>query len=218
MVCVKRCWYCVLLVLMVVLVGCAGTPKKAKKTAAPEAVVAAADEAFERITDPYLMQDAKVSKDAQGAFRNALVSMQSEDWSNAQAQLQQLTVSAPELSGPWVNLGIVYQRQQQWPEAEHAFARAVELNAQNGDAYVQWAVMNRELGKFTEAEQLYLKALAVWPHNVDALRNLGILYDLYMGRFDEALKYYELVQKVLPEPSQEIAGWIIDLKRRSGEQ
>ena len=45
-------------------------------------------------------------------------------------------------------------------------------------------------GRFSEAEQSYTKALAVWQHDADTHRNLGILYELYMGRLLEAQQHY----------------------------
>src|SRR5690606_7040561 len=120
----------------------------------------------------------------------------------------------PELAGPLVNLGIIYWRQEKLAEAEKFFNQALAGNALNNDAYIQFALFLRDQGRFAEAEAQYRKALEVWPHNAAAHRNLGILYDLYMGKFDEALKHYEMVLRLSRGPNKEVEGWIIDLKRR----
>lgn len=214
MVCVKR-WLMPLLV--VVLAACGAQQTKEQPDATEESASAGV---VQRIPNPYLNEDRKVPREAKTAFESAVVSMQSEEWSVAQSQLEQMTQQYPGLSGPWVNLAIVLWRQGEQDSAASAFQQAIAVNPLNNDAYVQFAVMQRERGLFAEAEQLYLQALEVWPHNLAAIVNLGILYDMYMGRFDDALGQFELAQTLHQldgEPDQELAGWIIDIKRRQSQ-
>jgi tetratricopeptide (TPR) repeat protein len=214
MACIKwRTW--LLCLLLVLTAGCASTGKKtAEKPADVDAGTAVAGAPVNLIPNPYLAQEVKVPAAVQSAFRNALVAMQSEDWATAEKQLLSLTAANPLLSGPQVNLGLVYWRQEKLKEAEAAFNQALTLNPLNNDAYVQLGLFLREQGRFAEAEKTYLKALEVWPHNLAAHRNLGILYDLYMGKFEAAMQHYDMVLKLSPEPNKEVEGWIIDLKRR----
>ncbi len=203
------CW----LLLIALSAGCASKGKP-KESADAAASAAAAASAGPQIPNPYLAQDVKAPAATQSAFRIALVSMQSEDWEVAEKQLQDLAEANPQLSGPLVNLGIVYWRQDKLAEAEQTFTRALATNPLNNDAYIQFALFERDRGRFAEAEKLYLKAIDVWPHNAAAHRNLGILYDLYMGKFDAAMRHYEMVLKLSAEPNKEVEGWIADLKRR----
>ena len=99
-------------------------------------------------------------------------------------------------------------------QAQQAFAQAIAANGKNLDAYNQLAVVKREQGDFAGAEGLYLQALEVWPQHAASHRNIGILYDLYLGQFDKALLHFESYQQLQQEPDRQIAGWIIDLKRR----
>lgn len=214
MACIKtRAAFLFLSLVILIVTGCASSGKKKPADAEVE-ISADAGAPLELIPNPYLAQQAKVSPAVETAFRNALVSMQSEDWLTAEKQLLDLQQKHPELSGPLVNLAIVYWRQDKLVEAENYFKQALERNPLNNDAYVQYGFFLREHGRFAEAESTYLKALEVWPHNAAAHRNLGILYDLYMGKFDAALNHYEMVLKLSSEPNKEVEGWIIDLKRR----
>jgi tetratricopeptide (TPR) repeat protein len=202
----------------VLLSGCASKSPKKVKTKIPEDTPRMDVAPIERIANPYLTQKVKVPNGANEAFQKAVVLMQGENWAQAEKVLQPMTQTYPEMAGPWVNLGIVLWRQNKLEEAEKAFDRALQINPLHNDAYVQYAMMLREQGQFERAEKLYQKALEVWPHNLPALRNLGILYDMYMGKFEQALVQYELALRVMPEPSREMEGWIIDLKRRISEQ
>ena len=42
----------------------------------------------------------------------------------------------------------------------------------------------------------------------------GILYELYLGRFDDALKAYQTYQTLTDTPDLRVAGWVSDLQRR----
>lgn len=174
------------------------------------------DPAWQPSPNPYLQQSIKISDSVQQAFETAVSAMGEQRWSQAQSQLEALTEQHPDLSGPWVNLGIVLRQQNQRQQAEAAFEQAITANPLNNDAYIQYAVLLREQGRFDEAEALYLQALEVWPHSPKAHRNLGILYDLYMGQWPKAMEHYQMALKVSDEPSRELEGWIIDLRRRMG--
>lgn len=208
-----------IIVTLLLLSACGGlgTKKSSEDTVeiAPEATDPNAPLTI--IPDPYLQQQNKAPAAAAEKFKAAIVAMQAEDWPAASQILQSLIQNYPDLSGPYVNLGIVRSHQQQLEEAETLLKKAIEVNPLNNDAYNQLGVLLREQGRFDEAETCYQKALQVWPHSPATLRNLGILYDLYMGKFNQALASYELALKVSPEPSTELQGWIIDIKRRMAE-
>ena len=212
-----------ILCLVLVLGGCSTSPRKKAETEDntreldAELTAALQDESFTPLPDPYLQQDVSVDSSIRQAFEEALVVMQKEDWPQAERQFLALTQSAPALSGPWVNIGICRWRQDQIAGAKEAFEQAIELNALNGDAYNTYAVLAREQGEFTQAEALYQKALTAWPHNEVSHRNLGILYDMYMGRLDDALKHFEISAKINGNPDKKLRGWIIDIKRRQAK-
>ncbi len=167
--------------------------------------------------NPYLSSVPPAPKSAERLHREAISAMANKQWGTAEKLLQQLTADYPKLSGPYLNLGLVYRHTDRQPEAEQAIQKAIEVNANNLDAYNQLAILKREQGDFTAAESLYHQALAIWPQHADSHRNLGILYDLYMGQFDKALMHFETYQSLQPEPDPQLTGWIVDLKRRQNE-
>lgn len=167
--------------------------------------------------NPYEQSQTNVPRAAKTLFVDAVTDMRNQRWQEAELLLQQLTVEYPRLSGPFLNLGLVYRNTDRMEQAEQAFIQAVEANDKNLDAYNQLGLLKREQGAFDEAEAYYLKALDVWPQHAPSHRNLGILYDLYLGQFYKALEHYEDYRALQEAPDKQLLGWIVDLKRRLQE-
>jgi len=164
--------------------------------------------------NPYLANAKRIPKEASTAVAAAHQSFTSGDSPTAEAQLQQVIERWPELSGPWLNLGIVQQKGGQADTAESSFRKALEINDSNVFAWNQLAALLRDSGRFNEAEQCYLQALRRWPDYSDAHRNLGILYDLYMNKPEEALQQYRLAQNSREQTDKLLNAWILELERR----
>ncbi|GAA5442973.1 hypothetical protein Misp06_01149 [Microbulbifer sp. NBRC 101763] len=164
--------------------------------------------------NPYLADAKRVPKEASVAMAQAHESFKNGDSSTAVQQLQQVIERWPELSGPWLNLGIVQQKSEQAENAENSFRKAIEVNDGNVFAWNQLAALLRDAGRFEEAEQCYLQALNLWPDFSDAHRNLGILYDLYLNRPEEALQQYRLAQSSREQEDKLLGAWILELERR----
>lgn len=230
-----RCGSLALMLLLLIFGGCALPPKdnaeKDKAEQVDDDTVAAeqteegketegeaAEVAFVPLPNPYLANPPEVPKQAKKEFTAALAAMNAGDWKQAAGMLTLMTETYPTLSGPLVNLGLCQYRLEQWQYAEKTLLQAIAVNNTNMDAYTALGVLYREQGKFADAEKNYLAALTVWPHHPDSHRNLGILYDMYMGRFPEALEHYQMLQKLLPEEDRELKGWILDLERRMAER
>lgn len=166
--------------------------------------------------NPYLQSRLSVPAAAEASFRAAVVAIQQKNWAQAETLLQPLAASYPALSGIPLNLGIVYRAQGDTQKAADAFALAIKLNVKNLDAYNQLAVLQREVGHFSEAEALYQQALKVWPFHAESQKNIAILYELYMGKPQQALPHYLAYRQLLPAPDKQLDSWIADLQRRLG--
>lgn len=164
--------------------------------------------------NPYLAEEIKVPGPAMAAFTRAVTAMKNQQWSRAEVILQELTSSNSDLSGPFLNLGIVYRQSKKIDRAEQAFEQAILVNPLNIEAHNQLGLLKREAGDFQAAEQHYLAAIKVWPKHANSHKNIGILYDLYMGQSEKALQHFEIFQYLQAEPDRQMAGWIIDLQRR----
>lgn len=155
------------------------------------------------------------SPEAIRRFGRANLAMEKEDWSTAIVELQWLLENYPDLSGPCLNLALVYQHRDEADLAEQYYRYAMQINPNNLSAYNQYAVFLREQGRFSEAKQVYKEALSVWEAHPQTHLNIGILYDLYMGEQGIALKHFNRYQNLTGSKDQQVAGWIVDLERQS---
>ncbi|MFO1389756.1 tetratricopeptide repeat protein [Cellvibrio sp.] len=164
--------------------------------------------------NPYLQNPQKLSEQVEVNFHDAVVSIQQKNWDRAEAVLKQLAEKNPKLSGVHLNLGIVYRNKGDAEKAAAEFNRAINANPKNVDAYNQLAVLKREAGDFASAESLYQKALGVWPFYPEGHKNIAILYDLYLGKPEQALPHYQAYQQLLSAPDKQVDSWVADLQRR----
>jgi tetratricopeptide (TPR) repeat protein len=212
MISIKRKTCCGLLVLQ--LAGCSSSP-----TTQPDTMATAEQDADSQplvaSLNPYLVNQQAVPKRAQADFDQAVEAMRIKSWRQAEASLLRLSADYPQLSGPWLNLGITYLADDRLEDAEAAFRRAIAVNGNNLDAYNHLAALRRSAGDFAEAEALYQQALAIWPQHAATNLNLGVLYDLYMGKLENAASYYQAYQDLQLEPDRRVAGWLADMQRRT---
>ena len=155
-----------------------------------------------------------VNRRSANLFDAAVLAMQERRFADAEVLLLELTAREPELSGPWANLGTVYLALDDPAAAQVAFRRAIEINPDNCAAYNEMGVMSRQSGDFLTAEANYLACVERVPDFREAYLNLGILYELYLGKLPEALAAYRTYQSLLEAPDRRVEGWVMDLERR----
>ena len=91
-------------------------------------------------------------------------------------------------SDDWYNLGIEWERLDV-NEAATAYRKALKLDAENIDAYVNLGRLTQMNGDLNGAMVLYNNALEVDPVNELAHYNMGTIYD-EMNQLDEAIGQY----------------------------
>ncbi|MCG8610508.1 MAG: tetratricopeptide repeat protein [Pseudomonadales bacterium] len=146
-------------------------------------------------------------------YTRALDLLQQKQWQQAAQSLRTLTASHPELCGPWFNLAVVARHDEDFSGAESYAQSSVQCNPDYPEPHNLLGVLDREQGDFSAAEIHYLQALKVNSDYAPAILNLAFLYDLYFGRLEEALNYYQRYFELNPDHPQ-IENWIIDLKNR----
>lgn len=157
----------------------------------------------------------EVSPAVQKRYAQALELMKAEQYEQAIDILREVARSNENLSGPYVNLGIIYLKTGKMPEAEQASKRAIEINPHNPAAHNLLGMLQRQNGLFNEAEQSYQSALATYPDYLHAHLNLGILCDLYLHNIDCALRHYAKYLQLSGDEDKQVSKWLVDLRKRS---
>jgi tetratricopeptide (TPR) repeat protein len=158
---------------------------------------------------------APIPERATQQYAQALQLMKSGRTTDAELELKQLVAGYPQLTGPQLNLGLLYLRDSRLPEAEAAFKAALALTPSSAVAGNQLGIVERKLGKFTEAEAAYQRTIAAEPDYAPAHLNLGVLYDLYLAQPQKALDEFERYIELAGENKQ-VAGWVVELRKRVG--
>ncbi len=164
--------------------------------------------------NPYYEKIPATNEAARQQFQRGVAAMRNSNWSAAKTEFTGLAENQPNLSGPFLNLGIIARQKGDLKLAKQHFSHAIEVNPANQEAYNQLALLYRKQGEFKQAEATFLQAIKVWPGYADIQLNLGILYELYMGEMESALEHYQNYQQLQSEPDKKVSGWIIDLQRR----
>ena len=159
--------------------------------------------------------EVPVPERAAQQYAQALQLMKSGRNTDAELEFQQLAAGYPQLTGPQLNLGLLYLRDSRLPEAEAAFKAALEHNPSNVVASNELGIVERKLGKFAEAEAAYQRTIATEPNFAAAHLNLGVLYDLYLAQPQKALSEFERYIEIAGENKQ-VAGWVVELRKRVG--
>lgn len=149
-------------------------------------------------------------------FKIAIQLMNEEKVDQARVQFEKMTTEFPQLAGPFANLGVIYAKKKEWDKAEEMLEIASEKNKKNVKVMNQLGLIYRQQGKFNKAEAVYKKAIKTAPAESMSYKNIGILYDIYMGQFVKASEFYQKYQAMQSEPDRQVAGWIVDINRRAG--
>lgn len=148
-------------------------------------------------------------------FERAVNLMQEEDYPKAIELLEKVIEQSPEVSSPYINIAICYERSGKDDQAEQNLKTALEMIPNHPAASIEYGFLLRKTGRFDEAREIYEKALATYPEYLPIRRNLGILCDLYLNDPDCAIEQYEKYSEAKPEEEQ-VKLWVADLRLRLG--
>lgn len=129
--------------------------------------------------------------EVQAQFASALTLLQQNKLADAKKQLTVLVREHPEMAGAHVNLGIIALMNNDARQAETHFTTALVHNPKNADALLQLAALTQGRGEFKETEQLLLRAESVDETSDIVQFNLGVLYELYLQDYEQAISHYQ---------------------------
>jgi tetratricopeptide (TPR) repeat protein len=142
--------------------------------------------------------------------------MRAGNATEAELEFKQVALQFPQLSAPYVNLGILYRKAGHLDQSEDALKTAVERNDGSAVAWTELGATQRLRGEFPNAAASYEKAIAADPNFAPAYRNLGVVSDLYLGDPERALTAFERYKELTGE-EKPVSGWIAELRQRTGK-
>ena len=193
------------LVAALLLGACQSGPDKAT-LAKPEVAVAPNAE------EP--AAEAEVVDFYQQFYEDAVATLKSGKTALAVELLVQVSNDAPDKPHVFTNLGLAYFKLQELDLAEQAFKQAIARDDKDAVAHNHLGILQRQKGQFREAMNRYQRAIQINSSYASAHLNLGILFDIYLQDLDLALRHYQKYQSLTGEEDTQVAGWIVDIKRR----
>jgi len=166
--------------------------------------------------NPYTSGDTAVPTEARAMYVAASARLSEGNLSSARTRFEQLAEKYPDLSGPWVGLGKVAEREGKYEEAIGHYRKAISLNRNNVNAYIALGLAQRKHGRFSDAQDSYLAALVVWKDFPEAHLNLAILYDLYGNQAEAAQKHYEAYTFLTGGKDEKAFKWLAEVRQRTG--
>ena len=199
------------------LAGCGSAPPK-KATESPSEPVAADAGKAGAATGAKGSNITPVPVTARGKadFDRAVGFMRSGNNTEAELEFKQVALQFPQLSAPYVNLGILYRKTGRLDQSEAALKTAVERNDGSAVAWTELGATQRMRGEFPDAAASYEKAISADPNFAPAYRNLGVVSDLYLGDPERALTAFERYKELTGE-EKPVSGWIAELRVRTGK-
>jgi Flp pilus assembly protein TadD len=163
-----------------------------------------------------ITEQVRIGGDARADYERALQLLAQARDDEGIRLLVAVTEAAPDVTAPYIDLGIAYARSGDLERAETVLETAALLSPDHPIVHNELGIVYRKTGRFTEARASYEKALAVFSDFHFARRNLAVLCDLYLADLGCAFQHYTAyLQSVVDDDEVEL--WVADIRNRLGQ-
>lgn len=162
-----------------------------------------------------ITEQARIGNAARTDYERAIDLLRQERHVEGIALLEQVVETTPDVTAPYIDLGIAYRATGKPEEAEQALNTARLLSPDNPIVLNELGILYRGTGRFGEARASYEKALEVFGDFHFARRNLAVLCDLYLADLQCALTNYRAYLDSAGSDA-EVEIWVADIENRLG--
>lgn len=164
--------------------------------------------------EPVIVRPVVVAERAVDEMLVAMKLLEEGNLRQAEANFEEIIKVRPDIAEAHFNLGWVKQRLGKHAEAVEHLRAGLQRRPTDPRAAVLIALSQREQAKFAEAEATLKQRLVAAPQDDQAHLTLGVLYELYLFRTQDALAHYRQYQALQAAPDARVAGWIAVLERQ----
>jgi tetratricopeptide (TPR) repeat protein len=207
-----RAGWAALLIVLAVFSGCATVPKVTEQPP-----VINQEPSVSRLEDGrqgfVIRENPGMDAESRGEFERAVAMLNDGKNDKAIELLTKVIERSPGVTAPYINIAVACMRTGKLEPAEQHLKTALGLIPNHPVASNEYGLLLRKCGRFTEAREIYEKALASFPDYLPIHRNLGILCDLYLNDPECALKQFEIYSEGAPTDAQ-VKIWVAELHMR----
>lgn len=149
-----------------------------------------------------------ISKKDISNFNMGVASLGANDTNKAASIFNNLISDNPEISGPWVNLGIIHYNNNQYQQSQIAASNALKLNPGNPYALNLSGMLARRNGNIKQAHSFYLKAIEYKKDYAIAHYNIALLYDIYFQDVRTAARHYRIYLDLIDGNDKQTTDWL----------
>ena len=170
------------------------------------------------IVDP--MADIQINAEIKKSYAKVSKFNREKKYSLGLNELDRIKLKYPQLSGPDYQKARLYLNQSKYTEALEAVNVSLKNNNRNYYSLTLKGIILKEMGKFIQAKESYLKAIDIYYPYVNSHLNLGVLSDVYTGELSLALIQYKQYLKLTSENKGQknkrlqVENWVVELERR----
>ena len=158
-----------------------------------------------------LSSSAQSSEEIQ-RYKDAISLLNTQKLDEAKIIFKEFIDNRPELSGPYLNMGLIALKEDQKDTAKIYISKALEKNPRLAQAYNLLGYIEQDSGQILEAKKHYIKAIEFKNDYAIAHYNLALLYDVYLQDINNAIIHYEQYLKLTNNEDQKTVEWLEHLK------
>ena len=182
--------YLSLMIVLLLLAGCAGTPESVVQEAPQQ----------------------QAGSETEVDMSAAIAALNEGKPLIAEALLRGLAQRHPQAGMPWVNIGLIHFRRGEWDRAQQAAEKALALQPEINEADYLLGLVAHQRRDAPLALKHYQASLAKEQQHANSHYNLALLYDTYYQDLKKALFHYHRYLELIDGEDEATRSWVRELE------